>query len=126
MGQAMSILSPERGGRQLSKILEALALLRAEGDLPLRALVEIQAQQLGRGSTVVLITASTHQDVALTVDYLLRRGLRPIVVMIDAGSFNGPAGTDALVETMKFMRVPVRQVREGDDLGPALSGGLVY
>lgn len=126
VGQAMSILSPERGGRQLSKILEALALLRAEGDLPLRALVEIQAQQLTRGSTVVLVTASTHEDVVLTVDYLLRRGLRPIVVMIDAASFNGAAGTDELVETMKFMRVPVRQVREGDDLGSALSGGAVY
>jgi uncharacterized protein (DUF58 family) len=121
-GQALSVLAPERGGRQLSKMLEALALLRAEGDLPLSALVEIQAQHIIRGSTVVLITASVQEDVALTVDYLLRRGLRPIVVLIDAASFNGPVGTDNLVTMMKFMRVPTRQVKRGDDLGAALRG----
>jgi uncharacterized protein (DUF58 family) len=121
VGQAMSVLAPERGGRQLSKILEALALLRAEGDLPLRALVEIQAQHMTRGSTVVLITAATHRDIALTADYLLRRGLRPIVLLIDAASFNGPAGTEELVSMMKFMRVTVIQIKQGDDLESALS-----
>ncbi|HEY5574439.1 MAG TPA: DUF58 domain-containing protein [Anaerolineales bacterium] len=121
VGQAMSVLAPERGGRQLSKILEALALLRAEGDLPLRALVEIQAQHMTRGSTVVLITAATHRDIALTADYLLRRGLRPIVLLIDAASFNGPAGTEELVSMMKFMRVTVIQIKQGDNLESALS-----
>ena len=121
-GQALSVLAPERGGRQLSKILEALALLRAEGELPLGALVEIQAQHIVRGSTVVLITASVQQDVALTVDYLLRRGVRPLLVLIDAASFNGPAGTEELATMMKFLRVPVRQVKKGDDLEAALRG----
>lgn len=123
VGQAMSILAPERGGRQLSKILEALALLRAEGDIPLRGLVEIQVQQLTRGSTVVLVTSSVDPDIALTVDYLLRRGLRPVVILIDISSFNGPSGTEDLLSTMKFLQVPVRQVKEGDNLEAALSGG---
>jgi uncharacterized protein (DUF58 family) len=123
-GQTLSILPPERGGRQLGKLLEALALLRAEGDLSLRGLVEVQAQHLARGSTVVLITHSVEQDVALAADYLIRRGQRPLVVLVDASSFNGPSGTDQLAEMLRFLRVPVRVVRRGDDLGAALSSQI--
>ena len=43
------VLPPDRGGRQLGKILEALALLRAEGDLPISALLTARAQHLPRG-----------------------------------------------------------------------------
>jgi uncharacterized protein (DUF58 family) len=120
-GQMVSVIPPDRGGRQLSKILESLALLRAEGSLPLRGLVEIQAQHLSRGSTVVLISHSVEEDVALTADYLVRRGLRPIVVLVDASSFNGPVGTDELAEMIRFLHIPLRVVRRGDPLEVALS-----
>ena len=120
--QALSVLPPERGPRQLGKMLESLALLEAEGELPLRGLVEIQAQSLTRGSTVLLITASVGEDISLAADYLLRRGLRPIVVLIDASSFNGPSGSDRLEETLKFLQVPVRRVKQGVDIEMALSG----
>ena len=120
--QGLSFLPPERGPRQLGKMLESLALLEAEGELPLRGLVEIQAQSLTRGSTVVLITPSVLEDVTLAADYLLRRGLRPIVVLIDASSFNGPSGSDKLEESLKFLQVPVRRVNQGVDIELALSG----
>jgi uncharacterized protein (DUF58 family) len=120
-GQSLSLITPDRGGRQLSKILESLALLRAEGNLPLRGLVEIQAQHLPRGSTVVLITHSVEEEVALTADYLARRGLRPVLVLIDASTFNGPSGTDQLAEMVRFLRIPNRVVHRGDNLAIALS-----
>jgi uncharacterized protein (DUF58 family) len=120
--QALSLLPPERGARQLGKLLESLALLKARGQLPLRGLVELQAQSIVRGSTVVLITASVGEDVTLTADYLLRRGLRPIVVLIDASSFNGPSGTDKIEETLKFLQIPVRRVKQGVDVEKALTG----
>jgi uncharacterized protein (DUF58 family) len=120
-GQSLSLITPDRGGRQLGKILESLALLRSEGTLPLRGLVEIQAQHLPRGSTVVLITHSTEEEVALVADYLRRRGLRPVLVLIDASSFNGPTGTDRLAEMVRFLRIPFRVIHRGDSLTQALS-----
>jgi len=120
-GQVLSMIPADRGGRQLSKLLEALALLRAEGSLPLRGLVEAEAQLLPRGSTVVIITHSVEDDVALTADMITRRGLRPILVLIDAASFDGPPGTDQLEATLSFLKVPTRVVRRGDNLGVTLS-----
>ena len=119
--QSPNVLPPDRGGRQLGKILEALALLRAEGKLSISALATAQAQHLPRGSTVILITPSVREEVALTIDLLLRRGLRPVVVLLDVASFGGPPGTEALTAAITMLGVPVCQVANGADLGVALS-----
>jgi uncharacterized protein (DUF58 family) len=120
-GQSLNVLSPDRGGRQLGKILEALALLRAEGDLPISALVMAESRHLPRGSTVILITPSVQEEVALAVDILLRRGLRPVVVLLDAVSFGGSPGTEILATAIRALSVPVCRVENGVDLGTTLS-----
>lgn len=119
--QSPDILPPDRGGRQLGKILEALALMRAEGDLPISALATAQAQYLSRGSTVILITPSVQQEMAVAVDILVRRGLRPVVVLLDAASFGGPPGSADMATAITALRVPVCQIANGADLGIALS-----
>ncbi len=120
-GQQMSLIPPDRGGRQLGKILEALAMLRADGDLPLRGLVETQARHLPRGSTAILITPTVRDDTVLVFDYLSRRGLRPVAVLLEAASFGGEPGTDGLIEKIRLLGVPTRRVANGDDLGQSLS-----
>ncbi len=122
-GQHLTLIAPDRGGRQLGKILEALALMHADGDLPLRALIETQVKHMVRGSTVVLITSSTSREVALIGDFLLQRGLRPIVVLMDASTFGGPPGVDQLVDSIKLLGVPYRMVKNEVDLSAALSDG---
>lgn len=123
-GQSLTMIPPDRGGRQLGKILESLALLRAEGALPIWGLIDIHAQHLARGSTIVLITHSVEKEVIVATDFLVRRGLRPVVVLIHAASFNGPAGTDEHHAVLNSMGIPNRIVRRGDDLGDALSNKL--
>jgi uncharacterized protein (DUF58 family) len=120
-GQSVTVLPPDKGGRQLGKILESLAMIRAEGKLPLSGLIKAQAQHLSRGTTVVLVTASVEQEVALAVDLLMRRGLRPIVVLIDAASFGGISGTDLLEQMITMMNVIVRKVKNGANLEIVLS-----
>jgi uncharacterized protein (DUF58 family) len=119
--QSLNVLPPDRGGRQLGKILEALALLRADGNLPISALATAQAQHLTRGSTVILITPDVGNELALAVDTLLQRGLRPVVVLIDAASFGGAPGTAELAGSIAAMNVSACQVTNGADLGAALS-----
>jgi hypothetical protein len=95
--------------------------LRADGDLPIHGLVEIESQSLPRGSTVVIITPSVKEEVAFTADLLVRRGMRVVVVLLDAVSFGGSAGTEQVESMLRFMKTPVRMVRRGDDLTVALS-----
>lgn len=120
-GQSLQVLPADRGGRQLSKILESLALLKAEGSMPLHNLVEVQARHLPRGSTAVLITPSVSQSIFQTADILLRRGFRPVAVLLDAVTFGGIFSPDELIASLQFLGVPVCRVHFGDDLTETLS-----
>jgi uncharacterized protein (DUF58 family) len=120
-GQSLNVLPSDRGGRQLGKILEALALLRAEGTLPLEGLIEAQARHLPRGSTVVLITPATSEMVVQIADLLLRRGMRPVVVLIDAATFGGYFSSVHLEKSLSILGVPACNLRYGDDMSAVLS-----
>jgi uncharacterized protein (DUF58 family) len=120
-GQALQVLPADRGGRQLGKLLESLALLRATGGLPLEGMVEVQARDLPRGSTAILVTTSAAQNVFQTADVLLRRALRPVVVVLDSKSFGGPYGSEQIVASLQFLGIPVCKVACGDDLSQTLS-----
>lgn len=120
-GKAFQVLAAERGGRQMGKILENLALLRAEGRLPIQGLVEAEVKNLPRGSTVILITPSTESSLLVSVELLSRRGMRPIVVLLNSETFGGSKGTDQLTSSMQILGVPVCTVANGDDLGERLS-----
>jgi uncharacterized protein (DUF58 family) len=120
-GDALYILQAEAGGRQLGKILESLALVRAEGDLSLLALVMAQSRHMPRGSTVVLVTPDVTNDVVIATDHLLRRSLKPVVVLIDAYTFGGRMGTDSLAASLRATGVPVRRVANGIPLETSLT-----
>lgn len=115
----------ERSERQETKILETLAFIEGRGDQTISALVSAHAPLLTKGSSVVLITPTTSTDL-LTVTYdLVRRRLRPIVVLMVAETFGGRGGTDHLAASLKGQGVPLRLIECGADLADALSGFVV-
>jgi hypothetical protein len=57
------------------------------------------------------------------VDYLLQRGLKPIVVIIDPSTFGGAEGAEQLVGSIKLLGVPYRFIKNAMDLSVALSDG---
>lgn len=120
-GQHMTLLPPDRSGRQLGKILESLAVLKADGQIPLYALLESQARHITRGSTVALITPDVSPEIGVVVDFLLRRGLRPFPILIDPISFGGKQSSERLVEQMRSLDVPVRLLKCNADLAQSLS-----
>ena len=124
VGQVFITLTAERGERQLGKILETLAFIQPEGDLPLLGLVGAQIRHLSKGSTIVLVTPSTQPEVMLVANELLLHGMRPIVVLIDAVSFGGLKGTDMLQDSLVIQGIPAFKVANHDDLKIALEGGL--
>jgi uncharacterized protein (DUF58 family) len=121
-GSITTVIPPERGERQLNKILENLAFLVCDGTLPLMALVEAEAPQIPRASTVVLISPSLDPGVEVAVDALLMRSMKPILVHVDAETFGGLPGGADFGELMRRRLIPVSVLRKGDDLKDALEG----
>ncbi|MFN2176933.1 MAG: DUF58 domain-containing protein [Anaerolineales bacterium] len=118
---SLRIIPADRGGRQLGKILESLALADSAGKMPLESLVELQARHLPRGSTSILVTPNASEKIFHTADLMIRRGLRPIVVLINTDTFGDSYSSSTLADTLKAIGVPVRVISKGDDIGAALS-----
>jgi uncharacterized protein (DUF58 family) len=118
--KARDVLQADRGARQLGKIMETLALLKAEGDTNYFGLVVQYARTVPRGSTLIMITPSVSRDVLFATDQVRRLGLRPIVVLLDAQSFGGAAGSSQLAANLTGFGVPNTLIVEGKSLATGL------
>ncbi|MGD0611709.1 MAG: DUF58 domain-containing protein [Anaerolineales bacterium] len=121
-----TILSAERGERQVGKIMETLAFLQPQGEIPLFGLVTMQAKLIPQGSGVILVTPSVQPDLLLAVEYLLRRNLRPMLVLIKVESFGGMGDNQDIVEKLQQRNVPVCPIGYGEDMAAALSLPAAY
>ena len=121
-----TVVSAERGERQVGKILETLAFLQPEGTMPILGLLTMQAKLLPLGSGVVLITPAVRPELLIAIEDLQRRNLRPVVVLLKAETFGGVGGTEMVAAGLLKRNVPVCQIGFGDDLGAGLSLPVVY
>jgi uncharacterized protein (DUF58 family) len=126
-----TIVSAERGVRQVGKLMETLAFLQPDGCMPLVGMVTMQARLLPLGSGVILVTPSVQPELLLAAEDLQRRNLRPVVVMIQTETFGGHPGEGALgaeqMATGLLRRdVPVCRIADGDDLAVQLALPAVY
>lgn len=116
------IVQPDRGPRQLTRILEILATAHSESELSFDQMLSLEAMHLGRGTTAVLITATQHEAWIAEAHILVRRGMRVIAVLLDAPSFGAP--TSRLLQLQQMAEAAgliVYVVHQDDDLTAALS-----
>jgi len=121
-----TVVSAERGERQVNKIMETLAFLRPDGTMPLLGLVTMRAKLLSIGTGVILITPSTRPELLLAVEDLQRRNLRPVVILIKAETFGGKVESEPIVAGLLRRNVPVCSIGLGDDLSVKLALPVVY
>jgi uncharacterized protein (DUF58 family) len=123
--QNYTALPAERGERQLGKILETLAVVQPEGDMPLWALVNSQVGHLARGSTVILITPATGKQIlSITMD-LIQRGLIPVFILIDPESFGGIGRSNDIANQLTNHGIFNYVIEEGDEIKSVLEAPMV-
>jgi len=120
-----TILQPDRGNRQLSHILEELAVARSESPINCEQLLAIEGHHMGRGTTMIIITADPTDAWIREATLLVRRGLRTVAIVIDAQSFGaeGVRGADETRAILEANGVITYGVAQGDNLTAALSLG---
>lgn len=119
-GKEVAIIQPDRGLRQLRRILEALAMAQA-GGYPLPRLLQAISSSLGRGMTVAVITPSADTTWIVGLADIARRGLSPVAFLIDSRSFGGVEDSAALAGELNRLNIPVYIIRQGQAFGPPAS-----
>lgn len=120
-GQHREVVQADREKRQQIKLLETLAILRAEGRMPFSQVLSTEGSRLTRGTTVVTISPSTRQDWVEATLHLHNRGLRVLAIVVDAGSFGGSVGADELRSRLLGAGIPAVTVRENVPLTASLN-----
>jgi uncharacterized protein (DUF58 family) len=111
----------DRGDRQMTKLLETLALIKARGRMPIGNVVAVEAAHFNRDTTVVVITPSTDEGLADVLRRLGRRGIRAVVVLVEASTFGPAKSSLTLLAELTASGVPVYLVQCGQPLEEALS-----
>jgi uncharacterized protein (DUF58 family) len=119
--QSREVIQPDRGERQRNKMLETLAVLRADGEMPIEHALHAEMQVFARGTTLIVITPTASDAWADLARQLKRRGLRVVTVLLDPASFGGPRSSAPLAAFLEASGVTTYLVRNGENLSAALS-----
>lgn len=119
-GQHRELIPAEREVRQLFKILEALAVLRAHGAHALAEVLVAESQRFGRNCTLAVITSSVDERWVSALQQHLYRGVRAVVFFVDPRSYGGWQDPEPVLRRLAELRVPVYRLRQGQPLAEAL------
>jgi uncharacterized protein (DUF58 family) len=120
------VYQPERGARQLMRILQALAVARSLSSYSLAQMLSLETPYFTRGTTLVIITSSVEESWVTQAQIIGRRGIRPVCILLDPASFAG-AGPDVRdSQTMlRLAKVPSLVISCGDDITTLLAQPMI-
>jgi uncharacterized protein (DUF58 family) len=111
----------DRGGRQMLKILEQLAVVRADGTAPFGEMLLAEGGQFSRNSTVIAITSSTNEEWVQSMISILSRNVQCVAVVIEPGTFGAAESSLFVVSSLASVGVPTYLVKYGDDISRSLA-----
>lgn len=114
-------LPVDRGERQLDRMLESLAIVRADRHFALSTALADLELRLARNTALIVITPSNNLDWEQQLARMRRRGVRPVVVLLDPSTFEERrAGIHRVVDALDGAGVESLIIRRGDALARVL------
>ena len=114
------VFQPERGNRQLTRILEALASARSTSNHSLKDVLSLETHLFTRGTSLMIITSSVNQEWISEAQVLQRRGIRLICVYINPNTFGAKQDSSAIRGLLQLAKIPTIVISKDDDLAVAL------
>ncbi|HTI13827.1 MAG TPA: DUF58 domain-containing protein [Dictyobacter sp.] len=125
-GAHREFLTLDRGERQISRVLELLAVVNEGPGPELNEALSMDAFHFGRNAVAIVITPSQSRNWHESVRHLQQRGVQVAVVALDAASFEAEYST-ADEDTLALLEgagMPVMRLRCGDAIDNILESGF--
>lgn len=116
-------LSLDRGDRQIERVLELLAVVRAGQGPELKEALAMDAFHFGRNAVAIIITPSLSRDWHEGVRHLKRRGVQVAVIGLDANSFEQLPSDEDTLALLEGAGIPVLRVHCNDSIPNILESG---
>lgn len=120
-GAHRELIQADRGERQLTKILETLAVVEPTGRIPFARVLTSEMEHLPRHTTLLAISPATDRTWVAALRDIRRRGVHNLAVLLAANSFgDGPPYRETLAELL-ISGIPTHLLSYGQDISTALS-----
>jgi uncharacterized protein (DUF58 family) len=119
-GSQRYLLQTDRGERQMRKMLEALAVVSAEGRMSFDQLLVTEGVRLNRNDVILAITADPDPAWVRALREIRRRGVQSVAVVMDGSTFGGQESYQELSHELALSNIPSYKVQRGDDIGAVL------
>ena len=118
--EASYVFRPDTSPSQLGRLMEALAAMRAHGEISLERFIYDLRPQLSRFNTLTIITPSRHTEWIPALRRLRRQGVNVSVVYIDPEGFGARPELQSPQEFLHLSEIPTYAVKKGESLNEAL------
>ncbi len=115
------VLPPDRGIRQLTKILELLAVVRADRWESLTELISGESMRMSRLATVFVVTPSMSPDWVTVCQHLAERNVKVLAALVESSTFGSGAMAIEVVGSLAAARIPTYLVKRGERLEALLT-----
>jgi len=113
-GQAPQLIPPGQGEGQQWRLLRALALVHADGDIPLTRALRDLSRTARRGSAAVIITPTGRAEWLSALLELTQAGIQSNVILLERVSFGGEGNSQALQDAVRQAGANCHLIRQGD------------
>lgn len=118
-------IGADRGSRQLVRILETLAIVRANGRVPLSELLSAERARLGRQSTVVVVSPSLDERWAGVLAQIQHTGTRCAALLVEPSTFGRAPASTIQVAALTSAGVPTYLIKRSATIREGIQGGLL-
>ncbi len=112
----------DRSDRQLMKLLESLAVVRADGSSPLAELLTAEGRRFGRHDFLTVITPALGERWVAALAEIAQRGVRVSAVLIEPETFGSNPSSLLTVSALAAAGIPAHLVKYGEPIARAFSG----
>lgn len=113
-GRLPQIVPPSRGEGQRWQILQALALVRADGETNLQRALQDLGRRAQRGTAVILITPTAETEWIPDLITLSQRGMQSHVILLDRPSFGGAGHSAGMRDAIRHLGMDCQVLRQGE------------
>ncbi|MBV8083613.1 MAG: DUF58 domain-containing protein [Chloroflexi bacterium] len=124
-GRTREVLPAERGQHQLIRILELLAIVRANGRTPLHEVLWVDRTRMHRTATAIAITPSLDEGWAGVMAQLQHAGTHTAAVLVEASTFGHAPSATMQVAALTSAAVPTYLVKKSSSMARAVADGLL-
>lgn len=124
-GRRDTVLIPERSDRQLTRILDHLAVAYNDGPRPLAETLIMEETRFKRNDVIVVLTSSTDDAWVSALAGMAMRRIRPIVVHVEPSTFAPFTASLGLIGSLASASIRTYLVKQGEPIAAALAEPVI-